>query len=131
MRLLFVVAALSLAGCVPHRDLGADQIPTLAKLDDVMDVQATVADPQFKKIGQPSYSDADWAGFIDAALRIDVASAHLKDFSKGSDFDALAMQLNQHAKELAVAANAKDAPGASKALAEMKDTCKACHKKFK
>ena len=34
-------------------------MPKLTKLDDVMDVQATVADPQFKKIGRGSYSDAE------------------------------------------------------------------------
>jgi len=128
---LFAVAALGLAGCVPHRDVAVAEVPKLLKLDEVMDVQSTVADPQFKKIGRPSYGDADWAAFADVGARIQATSLHFKDFSKGPDFDALAMQLNAHARELADAANAKDAAAASKALAEMKDTCKTCHKRFK
>jgi hypothetical protein len=131
MRLVFAFTLLGLAGCYPHRDLAADQIPSLSKLEVVMDVQATVADPLFKKIGQPSYTDADWAAFTDASNRLQVSSTHLKDFNKGDEFDALAMLLNSHAKELGTAASAKDAAASSKALADMKDTCKTCHKKFK
>jgi hypothetical protein len=122
---------LPLIGCVPHKDVPVTEIPHLSKLDDVMDVQSTVADPQFKKIGQASYGDADWTAFLDAAARIQATSAHLKEFSKGPAFDALAVELNGHAKELGDAANAKDVAAASKALADMKHTCKTCHTKFK
>jgi soluble cytochrome b562 len=132
MRLVFLAATLSLVGaCVPHRDVPVTEVPKLAKLVEVMDVQGTVMDPQFKKIGQATYGDADWTAFADAGARIQATSMHIKDFSKGPAFDALAMQLNAHAKELADAAGAKDAAAASKALAEMKATCKTCHKQFK
>src|SRR4051812_36818861 len=101
MRITFALPAasivLSLAGCVPHKDVAADQIPSLTKLDDVMDVQGTVMDPQFKKMNKGTYTDQDWAGFADAGNRIQATSLKIKDFSKGPDFDTLAMQLNGYA----------------------------------
>ena len=129
--LIFAVSALSLVACVKQRNLSTDEIPKLTKLDDVMDVQSTIADPQFKKIGQATYSDADWAAFADTSARISATSLKIKDFSKGAGFDALAVQLSEKAKALGDAATAKDAAAASKALAEMKATCKSCHKQFK
>ena len=129
--LIFAVSALSLVACVKQRNLSTDEIPKLTKLDDVMDVQSTIADPQFKKIGQATYSDADWAAFADTLARISATSLKIKDFSKGAGFDALAMQLSEKAKALGDAATAKDTAAASKALAEMKATCKSCHKQFK
>jgi hypothetical protein len=132
MRALLIAAAgLAVAGCVPHKDVPASEVPKLARLSDVMDVQGTVMDPQFKKIGQATYSDADWAGFTDASTRLQATTTHIKDFSKGAEFDALAMELNTHARELGDAANAKDAAASSKALTSMKATCKTCHKKFR
>src|SRR5690242_18844823 len=100
MRITFALLVLSLAGCVPHKDVAADQIPQLTKLDDVMDVQGTVMDPQFKKMNKGTYTDEDWAGFADAGNRIQATSLKIKDFSKGADFDALALQLNEQAKAL-------------------------------
>lgn len=119
-------------GCAPpHRDTPVAEIPKLTKLDDVMDTQATVADPQFKKIGMASYTDADWMAFSDCADRIQATSIKLKEFSKGAGFDALALQLHDKAAALASAAQAKNAAGASQALADMKATCKTCHKQFR
>ncbi len=77
--LAFVLAA----SCVPHRDLPPDQINQLTKLADVMDVQATVSDPQFSKRDQTTFSDADWAAFTDMGDRIQVTSLKIKQFSKG------------------------------------------------
>ena len=130
-KLFFYLGVFAIAACVPKRDLPPDQITKLTKLDEVMDVQATVADPQFKKIGEPTYVDADWAAFTDLGSRIQVTAAKAKDFSKGPDFDKLADQLAGKAKALSAAAAAKDAGGASTALTEMKATCKECHSKFK
>jgi len=132
MRRTFFALAVLACGCAPPvRNVPMAEIPKLTKLDDVMDVQATLADPQFKKIGAASYSDADWAAFADAAERIGATSTKIKDFSKGSGFDALAMQLKDKAAALGTAASAKDAAAASRALAEMKATCKECHSKFR
>ncbi|MEO8877221.1 MAG: cytochrome c [Polyangiaceae bacterium] len=125
---LFLIIA---ASCVPHRDLPPDQIEGLTKLSDVMDVQATIADPQMKKAGQANYTDADWAAFADLGSRIQVTSKKIKDFSKGPEFDGLANKLHMGAESLAAAASAKDAAKASASLTDMKATCKECHSKFK
>ena len=96
-----------LGGCVPKRDLPPDQIEKLGKLTDVMDVQATVADPQFKKIGAATYGDADWAAFLDMANRIQVTSRKIHQFSKGPEFDQLADRLHAGAEALSAAATAR------------------------
>jgi hypothetical protein len=119
------------AACVPHRDYSPAQIEHLTKLDEVMDVQATVADPQFKKVGQPSYSDADWAAFADMGGRLQVTSLKIHQFSKGPEFDQLADRLHAGAEALSAAASAKNAASASTTLGEIKVTCKTCHAKFK
>jgi cytochrome c556 len=132
MRIWFVsIAVLLAAACVPHRDLQPDQIDKLGALDDVMDVQATVADPQFKKAGQEKYDDADWTAFADVGNRIQATSRKIHQFSKGPEFDAFADRLHGNAEALSKAAAAKDAKGASEALVAMKTTCKECHSKFK
>lgn len=130
-RVLALSTLFFLLACVPHRDVPANDIPKLTALKDVMDVQATVADPQMSKAGQASYTDADWAAFADVATRIQATSTKAKDFSKGPEFDQLADRLNGTAVALGKATEAKDAAGASKALGDMKATCKECHKKFK
>ena len=119
------------AGCVPHRDLAPDQIEKLDKLKEVMDVQATVADPAFKKVGESAYSEQDWAMFADVGNRIQVTSRKAHQFSKGPEFDKLADQLHATAEKLSAAATAKDVGGASGALVAMKATCKECHSRFK
>jgi cytochrome c556 len=132
MRISLLLVCMSLsASCVPHRDLPPDQINQLTKLDDVMDVQATVSDPQFKKAGETSYADADWAAFADMGNRIQVTSQKIHQFSKGPEFDQLAERLHTGAQNLSAAATAKDAAKASATLTEMKATCKECHSKFK
>jgi cytochrome c556 len=132
MRASFFALALTLAvGCAPKRNVPLGEIPKLTKLDDVMDAQATIADPQFKKIGAASYSDADWAAFADAAARIGATSDKIKDFTKGAGFDALANKLKENAAALGTATAAKDAAATSRALADMKSTCKDCHKQFR
>lgn len=130
MKRLFLALVL-IAACVPHRDYPPDQIRAAKSLSEVMDVQATVADPQMKKADQASYTDDDWKAFADVGSRIQVTSTKAKEFSKGPEFDQLADQLNAKAKALESAAQSKDAKAASTALSEMKATCKTCHSKFK
>src|SRR3954468_3318855 len=90
MRVFFVTAVVTTAlaaSCVPKRDLPPDQIEKLDKLDEVMDVQATVADPQFKKVGNATYTEEDWPASADLEKRIQVRSRKIHQFSKGPDFD--------------------------------------------
>jgi soluble cytochrome b562 len=131
-RLMLAVVLVGAAACgPPKKNTPVEEIPKLTKLDDVMDVQSTVADPQFKKIGAASYSDADFAAFADAGARLQASAIKIKDFSKGAGFDALAAQLHDQAKALADAAAAKNAAAASQALTTMKATCKECHSKYR
>ncbi len=96
-----------------------------------MDVQATVADPLWSKIGQSTYNDQEWAALGDAATRIQATSAKAKDFSRGPMFDDFALRLHNHAAALDAAVAARNPTGASTALASMKETCKECHNRFK
>lgn len=132
-RLLFALAAcaLSIACSPPHSDLPPDQIEKLDSLSKVMDVNATIADPQFGKSGQASYTDQDWAAFTDMATRLQVTAKKAHQFSMGKDFDTFADALGHKAQTLGDAATAKDAKAASDALVAIKATCKACHSKFK
>lgn len=125
-------AALAVIACgAPVKNTPIAEIPALPSLKDVMDNQATTADPQFAKRSNASFTDADYAGFTEASQRIGATSLKIKDFSKGPDFDALAMKLHGNAEALGKAAAAKDAAASSAALNDMKATCKECHSKFR
>ena len=132
MRSVLLFVAVAMVSCGPPvMNTPIEEIPKLTTLAAVMDNQATVADPEMKKAGETSYTDADYGAFAKVAERIKVTSLKIKDFSKGPEFDALAMQLNAKAEALGNAATAKDAAAASQALTEMKATCKACHSQFR
>lgn len=125
-------AAAALVSCGPP--VMNTPIPEIAKLQtltEVMDNQATTADPQFKKAGADTYTDEDYAAFAAASERLLATSVKTKEFSKGPEFDALAMRLHDKAEALGKAAAAKDAAASSTALTEMKATCKECHSKFR
>ncbi|MBS2012488.1 MAG: cytochrome c [Deltaproteobacteria bacterium] len=125
--------AASAACAPPHRDVAAADVPKLTSLSDLMDVQATIADPQFKKVGdEAKYTDADYAAFEEVSNRILATSLKAKEFSKGNaDFDRLCDALHDRAEKLGAAAKAKNGKGASDALAEMKKVCKECHSKHR
>ncbi len=130
LMLALVVAGVAACG-PPLKNTPVAEIPKLTKLTDVMDNQATAMDPLFKKIGQTTFTDADWAAITSAAARVQATSLKIKDFSKGAEFDALAMKLNQQATDLSNSYASKDAAAANTALGNMKATCKECHKKFR
>lgn len=132
-RLAFVaLLPLAAAGCVPKRDVALGDIPKLAKMEDLMFAQANVADPQFKKIGQGSYTDAEFAAFVDAGQKLQATAQKTRtSFSKGAEFDQLAARLEDFARQLTTAGEGKNAVAASQALSDVKATCKSCHKKFR
>lgn len=138
MRLPILAAAVALAATSalvscgpPIKNTPIPEIAKLATLTDVMDNQATTADPQFSKMGNETFTDEDYAGFAQASERLVATSLKTKDFSKGPEFDAFAMKVHDKAEALGKAAAAKDAKGASAALTEMKAACKECHSKFR
>lgn len=130
--LVAAVTTGALAACgPPHRDVPAGDVPKLTSLGDLMDSQATIADPQMKKAGAATYTDADYAAFAEVSSRIQATSTKAKEFSRGPDFDKLADRLHETAVALGKGASAKDAKASSDSLAAMKATCKECHSKFK
>jgi hypothetical protein len=133
MRSLLVLSlAFVAASCAPKRVYTDADVPKLPTLGDVMWSQAQVMDPEFKKIGQATFTDEDYNNFIAAAGRLKLTTAKVKEsFSKGPEFNQFADTLSQHASELADAATAKDPARANNALKEAKATCKACHSKFR
>lgn len=126
-----LLASVAIACGPPHRDVPAADVPKLGSLSEVMDSQATIADPQMKKAGAATYTDADYAAFAEVSSRIQATSTKAKEFSKGPEFDQFADKLHETAIALGKAAEAKDAKASSDSLAAMKATCKACHSKFK
>ena len=131
-RLMFALLVAGGVACgPPMKNTPVEEIPKLTKLDDVMDNQATVMDPLFKKMDQPSFNDEEWAALTAGAAKVQATSLKIKDFSKGPEFDGLAMKLNGQATALANAYSGKDVNAAKQALADMKATCKECHKKFR
>jgi hypothetical protein len=88
-------------------------------------------DPLFKKIGQTSFNDDEWAQLTAAGTRVQATSLKIKDFTKGAEFDALALKLNRYASDLSNSYASKDAVAANTALGNIKATCKECHKRFR
>jgi cytochrome c556 len=130
--MLALSAALASVACGPPiKNTPIAEIPKLQTLVEVMDNQSTVADPQFKKMGNDAFSEVDYAAFTEMSQRIGATSLKIKDFTKGPDFDALAVRLHDKAEALGSAATAKNVAGAKTALTEMKATCKECHSKFR
>lgn len=130
LALVLLISAAAACGA-PNMSTPIEEIPRLTKLDDVMANQATVMDPLFKKIGQTSFNDDEWAQLTAAGTRVQATSLKVKDFTKGAEFDALAMKLNRYASDLSSSYASKDAVAANTALGNIKATCKECHKRFR
>jgi hypothetical protein len=121
-----------LAACAPSHRYTDAEVATAPQLKDIMWSQAQLTDPQWKKIGRSSYTDADYAYFADVGRRLELTTARIrKDFSRGPAFDQLAGTLSEHAAELSQAGTARDAAKASSALAALRQTCRTCHAKFR
>ncbi len=131
IRLVPVLAVLW-AGCRSARLLSNAEIPASQNIKDVMWTQAELADPAFKKISAPIYTDADWVALIATGKRLQISSAKIKrDFSKGPDWNALADHLSNGASGLTTAAEARDGKAVTAALIATRNSCRACHKQFK
>lgn len=130
MRTVLLLAALAI-GCDSAKYAPVAEVPTLTSLKDVMDNQAGAADPEFKKIGQARFDEADFVGFAEMAHRLEATHLRMNDFSKGKDFDALATKLDEKARALGAAAVASDGTAANAALGDLKGLCKQCHSKYR
>lgn len=128
-KVVFLVAAVLATGCAPSKQYTDDDVPKLPKLGDVMWAMSQSVDPQFKKVGKDSYCDEDYSAFAAAAERVRLASARIrKDFTSSAEFGKFNEALSKHAAELSDASYGKEAVKVSKALEELRDTCRGCHK---
>lgn len=130
--IIAILGAGAFIGCGPAHFIGNSEIPTAKTIGPVMWSQAQLADPAFKKIKAPAYHDADWAAFSALGERLQITSTKLKqDFSQGENWNALAIALGVHGKELIEASQAKDHKAVSTALTMTRATCRACHNEFR
>lgn len=128
---LLALFAVSVVACVPYYNPVLAEIASIKTLKEVMDAQATIADPEWSKIGDESYSDADYTRFKDVSTRLQATAARTKAFSKGPGFDQYADRLAAAAQKLGKAADEKSRDLASAALEEMRSNCKGCHSEFR
>ena len=123
-------------GCVPKpkQEYSNDQLKQVGSIEELMRVQAQTMDPQFAKIGQGAYNDAEFAAMASAGHRIKTSSEVIRDqMSQGrpDSFKGYAGELGTRADELIAAAEAKDAGRASTALTAIRTTCRTCHKEHR
>jgi cytochrome c556 len=129
-----VLCAAALSCHAPKKDYDAKQIASVGSLDELMDVQATVADPRFKlarKLKGKELNDAQFAEFVDMGSRLGATSKRLEYFSKGPGFDQYVKKLATQAAELEKAARGRNGPATTDTALAIKNTCAACHGEFK
>ena len=138
-RVLLVASLAVLVGsCVPPtRDFDAAQIKAVTDFDELMWVQATVADDRFKmaKNADPNaLSDSELGAFIDMGQRLQATARRIPELGeqgKNASFRELAAELASRAAVVEREARAKNGPAAVKAVLAVKDTCQKCHAEFK
>lgn len=131
---VLVLLAGSLSCRAPRRDYDAARIADVKSLEELMDVQATVADPRFKlarKVHGKPLTDAQFAEFVDMGSRLQVTAKRMSAFSQGPGFDRYANDLASQAAELERAARGHDGPTTTGTALKIKKTCAACHGEFR
>ena len=134
-RFLWAAVPLLLVCCsVPVRDYTVEQIGVVEKLDELMHVQATVADPRFKlaaaRAGQ-DLTDEEWGQFADMGTRLTATVRRIAKFSKGADFDRWNAQLGDQAARLRRLVRERQRDASLQLVGEMRKTCADCHRQFK
>lgn len=141
MRLPIALVSLALAAfaahCVPapKKAYTPDEIPQINEIDEIMHVQAHVADPVFGKRDQEAFSDDEFAEMVRVGKLLQATGATLADkFAKdhgGESFASFANGLKAQAAKLEAAGTAKNAEDTRGALTAIKTQCAACHSKHR
>lgn len=131
-----VLVAAAVSGCVPKpkQAYSNDQIKQLESLEELMRVQAEAADPLFGRIGQASFTDAEFTNMSTLGQKLQAASEAISSrFSQNRppSFSSYAKRLGEQAGELFTASQSKDAAKASASLSGIRETCKTCHKEHR
>ncbi|MFP6685556.1 MAG: cytochrome c [Polyangiaceae bacterium] len=146
MRLLIMcpLLCLAMASCVPKpkKNYTAEEIAGVEQVHEVMRVNAHYADPLFALRDNASFSDEQFAQIVDASKMLQASAAHMasKFAVKGDSretgfydegFIDLSRTMEENAKALLAAGEAKNAADASVALNAMRGTCQSCHSIYK
>lgn len=123
-------------GCVPKpkKDYTTEQVKEIESLEELMRVQAQTADPQFSRIDQTTFTDAEFASLADAAHRLQSTAETLKNRhtqNRPPTFTTYATRLSELSGELFGAAQAKEAGKISPLLTSIRETCRTCHKEHR
>ncbi len=117
MRAIPLCLLFALACSAPQRDYTPDEIMRETDSEELMHVQATVADPRFKlakKLDAAKMTADDFEQFLDMGRRLQLTSGRIGEIAK-SDFGGLNKQLASQAKQLEVAASGNDRAATPKA----------------
>ncbi|MHC4134261.1 MAG: cytochrome c [Planctomycetota bacterium] len=129
-----VLVALLGACSPPERDYDEEQIRAVKDLEELMYVQATVADRRFRlarRVDPQAMTPAQFAEFEDMGRRLRASTRVLPKFSKGPGFDAYVEQLATRSGELERAAKARDGKATVDLAGQVKQVCAACHDEFR
>lgn len=132
---LSALALIVAAACtVPVRNYDAAQIQAVTDLEELMHVNATVADPRFElaeDLEGQTPSTEQWADFLDMGMRLQVTSRQGMHFSMGEGFDAYMLKLGEQAAELEQAVRAQEAERSLNLVLDIESTCRDCHRQYK
>jgi hypothetical protein len=118
----------------PKRDYDEEHILQVTDLEELMYVQATVADRRFRlarRVDPEKMTSAQFAEFEDMGRRLQASTRVLPKFSKGPGFDAYIKQLDARSRELERAAKARDGQATVDLAGQVKQVCAACHDEFR
>jgi len=135
MTLTCVGALLAALSCTPPtRDYDVEQIRATTDLEELMYVQATVADPMFEVAEATAAADVDEdqrARFLDMAVRLQACAEVLETMSRLPDFQAYARELGEHAAAVEQAVDMGDMDAVLESTLAVRSTCAACHDDFR
>ena len=131
----WTIVVLVLAACAPpKRDFNAEQIANVQDLEELMYVQATVADPRFSLARDKTaeeLTDDDYAAFLDMGTRLQLTSKRLAEWARSRGFEEYAKEQGTKAADVAALAKARDGAAVLRAVLSVRDTCAACHGEFR
>jgi hypothetical protein len=124
------------AACVPapKKAYTADEARTLEDLTELMRISAKYMDPLFSIEEAETYTEAQFDQMSEAASLAEAASDAVKTkhaLTRSPAFADYAGIMNAKAKELAVAAEAREAEPAGAAIRGIHEACRGCHSEFR
>lgn len=130
-----VGALLAALSCTPPtRDYDVEQIRATTELEELMWVQATIADPMFELASELSPGDlgeTQRGAFLDMAVRLQASAEVLATLSGLEDFKAYARQMGERAALVEQSVDMQDDAAVLEGTLAIKASCAACHDDFR